>query len=301
MKTLLVCALLLTSGALFGSAEAATLKGVATLPEFSWALEQIGGQDVESLSLLAGSEDPHYIDASPAFVFKSSKADVLVYNGMQLEAGWLPKILQMSGNNKIQWGAGGNCDASAGVKKLETISDYDRSKGDIHPAGNPHYTLSVKAMIKVGEKIKECLLASGLEAKKKNLDANLKKYTQEMEALYQESAKKLAPLKGKKFMVYHREFSYLLDEHGLKALGSLEEVPGVLPSAAYLSKVAAKAKKLKVDLVLASSVSPTKYLDKFKELSGINYYMVQLHPGPGQDYKEFYRALVDGIVKHVQQ
>lgn len=272
----------------------AKINVTATLPEFAWAAKEIGGDQVAVQSFLAGTEDPHYMDASPAFVFKAAKADVLILNGMELESGWLPKILQMSGNAKIQRGEEGYCDASEKVKKLEEVKNYDRSQGDIHPQGNPHYTLSAKAMIAVGEKIKSCLKAAGA----KKLDEAFSAYKKNMQALYEKQKSKLEPLKDKKFMVYHREFSYFLNDYGLKSLGSLEEVPGVLPSAGYLANTAAAAKKNEVALVLASSIAPQKYLEKFKELSGVGYLAAQIHPLGEQDYGEFFNKLVNEIVAH---
>lgn len=272
------------------------LKVVATLPELAWAAEKIGGDSVEVISLLSGTEDPHFVDASPAFVFKAAKADVLLLNGLELEAGWLPKVLQMSGRAVIQRGEKGYCDASEKVAKLEVAQNYDRSKGDIHPGGNPHYTLSIVSMIQAGEKIKQCLeKAKGLD-----LSANFKAFKSSLEALHKEQSAALAGLKGKEFLVYHREFTYFFRDYGLVNAGSLEEVPGVLPSAAYLSRTAQAAKKSKAALVLASSVSPRKYLEKFQELSGIPFLTLQIHSMSGQDYLEFQRKLGKEISAHAK-
>lgn len=269
----------------------ATINVVATLPELAWVANEIGKEQVKTISLLNGAEDPHYVDASPSFVFKVSKADVFIFNGLDLETGWLPKVMQMSGNAKVQRGESGLCNASEKVAALEKVANYDRSQGDIHPNGNPHYTISPKAMIKVGEQIKGCLeKASG-----KKFDKNFNSFKSKMEKLSKEMAKTLAPLKGKNFMVYHREFSYFFSEFGLVNAGSLEEVPGVLPSASYLVKVAKKAKENNALLALASSVSPKSYLKKFKEISGIDFLMLQLHSAPEEDYVKFANKLAEKI------
>lgn len=269
---------------------------VATLPELAWAAKALGGDDVEVISLLSGKEDPHYVDASPAFVFKVAKADLVVFNGMQLESGWLPKVLQMSGNSKVQPGEKGLCNASMKVEKLEVATNYDRSKGDIHPMGNPHYTLSPKRMIQAGAQIRECLEKAG----KKNYKKSFGQYKEKLQKLYKQQKERLKKLQDKKFMVYHREFSYFLRDFELNSVGSLEEVPGVLPSAAFLSKTAAKAKKEKVFLALASSVSPKKYMEKFKELSGVDFVMLDIHAGRGDDYASFFNQVVDEIVKNAK-
>lgn len=280
-------------------AHADKLKVVTTLPELAWLAQEIMGDEAQTQSLLSGVEDPHYIDASPAFVFKVAKADLVIFNGLELEVGWLPKVLQMSGHSQIQPGEKGHCDASSKIEKLEQIQNYDRSKGDIHPMGNPHYTLSAKRMAQAAESIFACLSNLRPELAKKNASKFLK-LQEKLNRLHLKSSQKLAGLKDKKFMVYHREFSYFLHDHGLRSIGSLEEVPGVLPSALYLSKTATKAREEKVSAVLASSVAPKKYLARFRELSKINPIALNLHPQPNTDYVSFYEQMVDEVFKNAQ-
>jgi zinc/manganese transport system substrate-binding protein len=254
---------------------------LTTLPEFAWASEKLV-PDARIISLLNGTEDPHFVDASPSFIFKVAKAKVVIFNGMQLEIGWLPKILEMSGNNKIQMGSPGFCDASIGVKKVEQLTNYDRSMGDIHPAGNPHYTLSIPRMIESLLTIKKCLEKNGYDAKTLNTNYELTKVE-----MLNSFKKNKGILKKRKFYVYHREFSYFADDYKLNLIRSLEKVPGVLPSASFLTKMAVKAKDDKPLAVLAGATSPRKILSKFEELSKIPYLLLPLHPKRGEDYLEF--------------
>ncbi|MGK0367295.1 MAG: zinc/manganese transport system substrate-binding protein [Thermoproteota archaeon] len=262
---------------------------ITTLPEFSWIVKRLA-PNVEVHSLLEGSEDPHFVDASPSFVFKAAKADLVIFNGMELEIGWLPKILEMSGNSKVQVGSTGYCDASLKVSKIGIVKNYNRSMGDIHPAGNPHYSMSLPRMVESAESIKNCLLVV-----LKNKDVVNKNYTilkKEINTLF----KKLKGIyKANIFYVYHREFNYLAKDFDLVLKESLEKVPGVLPSATYITKMAIKAKEDKPKLVLASNTSPVKVLEKFKELSGISYTRIPLHPKKGEDYLEFYEQLLKRI------
>lgn len=254
---------------------------VTTLPEFAWAAQKLV-PDAKVISLLNGTEDPHFVDASPSFIFKVAKAKVIIFNGMQLEIGWLPKILEMSGNNKIQMGSPGFCDASIGVKKVEQLTNYDRSMGDIHPAGNPHYTLSIARMIESLLTIKNCLEKNGYNAKILNSNYELTKIE-----MLNSFKKNKDTLKDRKFYVYHREFSYFAEDYKLNLIRSLEKVPGVLPSASFLTKMAVKAKNDKPLAVLAGATSPRKILSKFEELSKIPYLLLPLHPKKNEDYLEF--------------
>ena len=266
---------------------------MTTLPEFAWVVKEISPQ-TKVKNLLSGNEDPHFVDASPSYVFKLAKAKVLIKNGMQLEMGWLPVVAQQSGNANIQQGEKGHCDASKDIKKLGVIENYDRSMGDVHPVGNPHYTLSLVEMRKVVMTIANCLETNNIKVDNKKKDVLLNKFSN----LFKKLQGDIAKIKEKPLLVYHTEFNYLFRDFGLKNIGSLEEVPGVLPSAVYLSKTAKKAMENKAALVLASNVSPQRYLEKFKGLSGIDYIKAQIHPLNKSDYLEHYEKFIQELIQN---
>lgn len=261
-------------------------KVVTTLPEFAWVVNELAPK-IEVKSLLQGTENPHFVDASPSFIFKVAASDLVIFNGMELEIGWLPKVIEMSGNSKIQLGTKGYCDASSNVSKIEILKNFNRSMGDVHPQGNPHYTISLPRMKEVANGISKCLISIGLD--KKVITKNLKSLENRIDKKYIE-LKKL--VKSKTYYVYHREFNYIGKDFGFIFKQSLEKVPGVLPSANFLVKM---AKNAKVDLpikVLAASTAPRRILKKYEELSGIKYQMLNLHPKRGEDYLKFVEHLI---------
>ena len=267
---------------------------VTTLPEFAWIVKELNPK-LDVKSFLNGNEDPHFVDASPSFVFKAARAKLLIKNGMQLEMGWLPPVTEQSGNADVQIGGKGHCDASSKVNKIGIIENYDRSMGDVHPVGNPHYSLSLVEMKSVIETISRCLKKVGLGFIEENQTNLLKRFDE----VLAKTKEQLAPLKQKKFMVYHIEFNYFMRDFGLKSVGSLEEVPGVLPSAIYLAKTAKKAMDENVALVFASNVSPDRYLEKFKDISSIKYVKAQVHPLNQDDFLKHYQLFVNEVVKNV--
>jgi zinc/manganese transport system substrate-binding protein len=263
---------------------------VTSLPEFAWAVEQLT-EDTKAISLLEGSEDPHFVDASPSFIFKVARADMIIFNGLELEVGWLPKVLEMSGNEKVQPGHIGYCDASKNVTKIESLKSFDRSMGDIHPNGNPHYTVSIPRMIESISSIKDCLEKNGFSKEKLQLKFDIisKKLTLKHQQLK-------SKIKANKFYVYHREFNYLAADYSLSFKQSLEKVPGVLPSATFLAKVAIESKADKPKCVLAGSTSPRKTLEKFKEMSGVDYKLIPLHPKKNESYLSFIDKLTKNLL-----
>src|SRR6266496_2794752 len=117
----------------------AKLNVVATTPDLASIAKSIGGENIDLTTLAKPTEDPHFVDAKPSFIVKLNHADVLIEGGAELEIGWLPALLDQSRNTKLAPGAPGHVACAQGVQLLEVPSTLDRSKGDIHAAGNPHF------------------------------------------------------------------------------------------------------------------------------------------------------------------
>src|SRR6476469_3973125 len=117
------------------------LKVVATTPDLASVAREIGGDKVSVVALAKPTEDPHFVDAKPSFIVILNRADALVEGGAELELGWLPPLLENSRNSKVAAGAPGRIVASEGVKMLEVPTSFDRSKGDVHSLGNPHFMI----------------------------------------------------------------------------------------------------------------------------------------------------------------
>lgn len=247
-------------------AQAAKLKVVTTLPDVAEVVQAIGGEFVEVQSLLKGSEDPHYAEARPDYILKVNRADIVCAVGLELEIGWLPKILEKAGNAKVQSGGPGFCALGDKVTALDIPSGViNRSLGDVHPHGNPHFMLSLEKVSDSGAEVVRVLslaLPDKASVFEKNYDAFKKRLSDAKKELS-------ASLRKGKVLEYHKEFTYFFNSYGLESLGSLEEKPGMPPSAARIAKVAQLAKENKVTVLLATTSAPHKVLERFQELSGV--------------------------------
>src|SRR5437879_5073239 len=120
----------------------AKLNVVATLPDYGSIAQAIGGDKVKVTSIARGTEDQHFVDARPSFVRVLNQADVLIEGGAELEICWLPPLVNGARNEKILSDAPGHVVLSRGIRLLEVpTGPVDRSMGDVHPLGNPHFTL----------------------------------------------------------------------------------------------------------------------------------------------------------------
>lgn len=260
-----------------------------SLPEFGNLAKKLL-PEAEIIYLLNGTEDAHHVDANPRMIFSLAKADIVLMNGLQFEMAWLPKAINLSGNSKIQLGQKGHCDLSKNIQVLGLRKNVDRSMGDVHAQGNPHYTLDLRAMVQVVNNIKTCLEINNQKINKDNL-VNIRNS-------FDTLIKKLKKNKySGLYYSFHTEFLYLGHFLGLDIKRTLERIPGVLPSATYLAEIADLALKEKPKKVIANLTASDKTLKKFTELSGIQYTKFAIHPKPEEDFISFYEKLIKSILQ----
>lgn len=285
------------------SAFAAPVKVITSTTDLAWATKEIGGALVDVTPLLKGTENPHYVDAVPEFVRLAAEAQVALVIGLELEIGWIPKVLSRSGNSQVQPGGKGYCEVGKIIPVLEKPAGaVDRSMGDVHPAGNPHFWLSPKYLGIAAGEIAETLIKVD-PSHAKDYHGGLAKLRAQLDELEMRARGRLAPLlagkTGPVLIEYHKELAYFLDTYKLTSLGSIEEKPGVSPSAGRLAEIAQSAKAAGITLAVAGDTAPKKTLERFSELSGIPVQVVPLSVVPSKtpkDYPELHKALIDAIV-----
>jgi zinc/manganese transport system substrate-binding protein len=281
----------------------ATPKLVTTTTDLAWMAREIAGTDAEVESLLKGTEDPHFVDARPDYIRKVASADAVCVVGLDLEVGWMPKVLAKSGRAALQPGGKGYCDTGSRIDVLEKpTGPIDRSMGDVHPSGNPHFWLSPSAMAQSSEEVADTLARID-PGKAQAYRERQKAFVTRMNELQTAGRARLvkAGVSGSKarFLEYHREFAYFAQAFGLESLGSLEEKPGVSPSAGRLVNVASQAKSEGVRIVLATEHSPRRLLARFEELSGVPVQTVPVSidaRGEPKDYPALLSRIEEAIV-----
>ena len=237
----------------------ADLEVVATVPDLAAITKEIGGDKVSVTALSLPTQDPHFVDAKPSALLKLNKADLLVAVGLELEIGWLPTLQTGARNSKILAGASGYLDCSTFVHVLEAPSaPVDRSQGDVHPQGNPHYLYDPRAA---------ALCAKGIAKKLEELDGgNAKLYEKNLASsslVRNDDARKgwekeMAPFKGKPVITYHRSWTYVIDWLGLVELANLEPKPGIPPSPSHVVDVLKLARAGGAKVVLQEAYYPDK-------------------------------------------
>ena len=281
--------------------QAKTLKVVTTVTELAWLAKQVGGEKVQAESLLEGLENPHYVDAVPSFILKTAEADLVFVVGLDLEVGWIPKVLARSGNAKVQPGGTGYVEVGKFVSVLDKPKGkIDRSMGDVHPGGNPHFWLSPLALIEASKGVLDALSGAAPEHTEMFM-RNQKTFSSRMSELVDANKAKFAKVPHPQpwLMEYHQEFSYFLSAYGLKSFGSVEEKPGVAPSAGRLAQVSISAKAAGVKALLVADYAPHQTVARFTELSGVASATVPTSirkTGKFSDYVVLHNHIVDTLI-----
>jgi len=245
------CGLVLQAGAAH-----AELAVVGTTPDLASIARSIGGGRVKVSALSLPSQDPHWVDARPHLALALAKADLLLITGADLEAGWLSTLLTGSRNGNIQRGAKGYLDCSTLVSLLEVPSGkVDRSMGDVHAQGNPHYMLDPKRVERVAVGIGKRLSELDPAGKSAYLEGT-RRFVEELRAARTGWEQKLAKLRGRSVLAYHRSLSYLADWLGLRVVDHLEPRPGIPPNPRHIAHVIEIGKSERVIAVLQEAWFP---------------------------------------------
>lgn len=236
----------------------ATVRVVTTTPDLAAITKQVGGDRVDVTALSLPTQDPHFVDAKPSAMLKLNKAELLVVVGLDLEIGWLPTLQTGARNSKILTGASGYLDCSESVNVLDRASaPVDRSMGDVHPQGNPHYLYDPRAASACAKAIAaklEELDSSHARDYEKGLDA----FLQSVDKVRERLEKEMAPYKGRPVVTYHKSWTYVIDWLGLNELANLEPKPGIPPSPSHVVDVLRLARAKNAKVVLQEAFYPDR-------------------------------------------
>ncbi|HWQ40331.1 MAG TPA: zinc ABC transporter substrate-binding protein [Burkholderiales bacterium] len=250
------------------AAAAAKIDVFACVPEWASLAQELGGDKVSVYQATTARQDPHRVEARPSLVARMRSADLIVCTGADLEVGWLPVLLQTSGNRKVQRGQPGHFLAADFVDKLEVPTVLDRAEGDIHPQGNPHIQLNPHHIAKV---------AAELSRRLAQIDpANAVYYAargEDFQKRWREAIRRweheAAGLKALRLVGYHKGATYLCDWLGMKEVANLEPKPGMPPSAAHLASLLSSLQSQPADAIIRMAYNDPKAPQWLSQRTGI--------------------------------
>jgi ABC-type Zn uptake system ZnuABC Zn-binding protein ZnuA len=293
----------------------------ATVPELGNLAQEIGGDQVKIIVFAKSQEDPHFIEAKPSFIKALSQADLFLQIGMELEIGYAPVLLQNARNSRVLTGAPGDVDCSKVITPMEVPTGIvDRSMGDVHPAGNPHYLLDPLNGLRVARLVRDRLTELRPEKKpffeerymafyRKIGDALVgeklaRKYEFEKIALLYEEGKlepflkeqkeegslsgwlgMMLPYRGSKVVSDHNLWPYIARRFGISLVGFLEPKPGISPTTKHLQALVEMMKAERIKVILSSPYFEIRYAQFVSKNTGAKIVLLahQVGSRPGTD------------------
>ena len=235
----------------------AAVRVLATTADWGALTKELGGDRVDVYTATTAMQDVHRVEAKPSLVARARTADLLVANGADLEVGWLPILLQESGNPKIRRGAPGYFEATSAVTLVEVPTKLDRAMGDIHPFGNPHIQLDPRNVAAVAKALTAKLSAVD-QAGADYYASRGADFGKRWTAAIARWQAKAAQLKDVPVVIMHRDQAYLCRWLGLRELAAIEPKPGMPPSAGYLGHLVTRLTATPPRLILLNAYNDPK-------------------------------------------
>ena len=243
------------------------LRVVTTIPDLTALAQAVGGDLADVETLTRGTQNAHEAEVRPTMMLKLRRADVLVENGLELDA-WADVAVNGANNPNIVRGSAGRIDISRGLPILDVPTvRVDRSMGDVHPLGNPHYSLDPGFAPTITQNILEGfsrLAADGRPTFERNRQAFLDQLNEAMTRW----TKTLEPFRGAKVVVYHPQWIYFLNRFGLVQAATLEDRPGIPASPGHLVRVIQQMKVERIKVIIVEPWNDRKLAERVAHEAG---------------------------------
>ena len=274
----------------------AVLNVFATVPEWGALAEALGGDQVKVYVATSAAQDAHHVEAKPSLIARARTADLVVATGAELEAGWLPLVLQQAGNPKVRPGQPGYFEAASYVTLLGKPARLDRAEGDVHAAGDPHIQTDPRNIARVAA----ALVARLAELDSANAEAYRSRYKgfdDKWRAAISRWEREASPLKGVPVLVQHKAFTYLIAWLGMKEVAALEPKPGVEPTVGYLSEVLATLQKQPAKMVMRAAYQNGRASQWIAERAKIAPVVLPFTVGGDPEAKDLFSLFDDTIAR----
>ena len=274
------------------------LKVVTSTTDLHSIAHEVGGNRITASAISAGYQDPHFVEAKPSFVLKLRDADVFAFVGLDLEIGWMGILIDGARNARIRPGGSGYLDVSTVMPVLDLATGVvDRSQGDVHPRGNPHYWLDPENGKRIARLYKETftrLDPAGATEYARNLDT----FEKRLNAAQARWAPLLAQIKGKPVVAWHTSWRYFASYNGMNIVGFMEPKPGVPPSAQHLAGLVQTMKRTGASVVVMEPFYDRKTADRVAGFARAKVLVLPTSVGGIKGLND-YIALLDHDIKQL--
>lgn len=327
LRHLLTLALLLAVP--FGAEAQGRIKVVGSTPDFAAVAQEIGGDRVEADHIAAGNQDPHFVLPKPSFALMLRDADLFINTGLDLEM-WAPTLIDKSRNRRIMEGENGYVAVAGGVDLMDVPQgSLDRSAGEIHVYGNPHFHTSPIEMRAVARSIRDGLqrvdpgsatlyeercedlirrldealfgpelvaLVGGEELATRVRNGTLLEHLASTEVEGRPLMDQLGgwlgramPFRGTRIIAYHKNWNYFARDFGLQIIDYVEAKPGIPPSARHVKEVVDEIAQYDIRLMLVANYFEKNTPLKIEERTGVKALFLPLSVGGQEGIEDLFQ------------
>lgn len=223
----------------------ADVRVVTSLPSLASIAREVVGDAGQVQALAPPTQDPHFVDGKPSMMLQLNRADLLIDTGLGLEQGWLPPLVEGARNPKLREGQPGRLHAISLIgTPLGVPTTVDRSLGDVHAGGNPHFWYDPRRVRRVAEGIAERLATVDPE-RADTFRANAARFVTTLDERIPAWEARMAPLRGSAVVPYHDSLVYLRDWLGWSQPATVEPLPGIPPSPSHLAGLILRIREAK--------------------------------------------------------
>lgn len=298
MKSIFTAVLaMMIAGSVFAAEK---LEVVTTTSDLASLMREVGGDRVNVTSIARGYQDPHFVEPKPSFLLLLKNADLLAVIGLDLEIGWLPPLIDQSRNVRIRPGSDGYLDLSRGVEILDRPATVNRSMGDVHPLGNPHYWLDPANAVRMAMQM-ESRLSALRPSDAGYFRTRLNDFKLRMNEADKRWRAALAPYRGAKIVTYHNSWPNFVRRYGLNVVGYVEPKPGVPPSPSHTFGLINLMKQQKVKVIMMEPYFDHKTPQSIADRTGAS--LLVIYPSIGgaksgtDDYFQLFDTNIAALVK----
>jgi zinc/manganese transport system substrate-binding protein len=243
------------------------LRVVTTITDLTELARAVGGDLVEVDTLTRGKQNVHDAEIRPTMMVKLRRADVLIENGLELDA-WADVAVTGANNPNIVRGSVGRIDISMGLPILEVpTTRVDRSMGDVHPLGNPHYSLDPGFAPTITQNILDGFSRLAADSRP-TFERNRQAFLDQLNEAMTRWTKTLEPFRGAKVVVYQRQWIYFLNRFGLVQAATLEDRPGISASPGHLAQVIQQMKAEGIKVIILDPWNDRKLAERVAQEAG---------------------------------
>ena len=275
----------------------ARLRIVATLPDLFVLTRAVAGEGATVDLIARFGQNPHDMEVRPSQILLVRRADVLVRNGLEEDA-WIDVMVNAGANPRVLRGSPNVVDASQGVHILKVLTGrVDRSLGDVHPLGSPHYTLDPDNVAIVTANIAAGLARAAPESARA-FEANRQALLERVAEADRRWKAALAPFRGAAIVSYHDSWPYFYRAFGFVEGGVVEDRPGIPASPQHLAALIRHMREQQIKVILHESWYPSDLTARIARETGAKMLVVPQSPGAlkgTEDYITHLEHLVSAL------